>query len=396
MASSAPGAAPVKGTFTSGRDRRLEWSPLMVILGLLTLALAFPPFVTLQARLTGQEGPLVGTAFGVVLGPEGRLTLMFWDLYRLIPSIHDAPALLSMFGVTGVPDWAVRFCATPIWLSRLAIIFPFVAGTMLVAGAFLVRWINRSAVQAIIGAAAVIIGAVILGRMIGGYVALVLLLGLSIPTLIAGAGIVLKRPTGPLGKSLPCVAALILVLFTTAGIVFLIRNRHLTFRDGFGTADSIIGLTGMSLLLVAGLIFLIALAAGGNPWSRTVMRVSRSLCIVAILALPIYAVTRGSLLVRGQTEQRLRQANTLMASSLGSERRSAPASNGRASPSGFSKHMSRMQLPRIDSNSVARTFALLAGKLLAFTYLFFWLLGSGLAGLLYRPSPLGRPAVGRM
>jgi hypothetical protein len=321
---------------------------------------------------------------------------MFWDLYRLIPSIHDAPALLSMLGVTGVPDWAVRFCTTPIWLSRLAIIFPFVAGTMLVAGAFLVRWINRSAVQAIIGAAAVIIGAVILGRMIGGYVALVLLLGLSIPTLIAGAGIVLKRPTGPLGKSLPCVAALILVLFTTVGIVFLIRNRHLTFRDRFGAVDPIIGLTGMSLLLVAGLIFLIALAAGGNPSSRTVMRVSRWLCIVTILALPIYAVTRGSLLIRDQTEQRLRQANTLMASSLGSERRSAPANKGRASPPGFSEYMSRMQLPQIDSTSVARTFALLAGKLLAFTYLFFWLLGSGLAGLLCQPSALRRPAEGRM
>lgn len=396
MASSAPGAAPVKGTFASGRDRRLEWSPLMIILGLLTLALAFPPFVTLQARLTGQEGPLVGTAFGVVLGPEGQLILMFWDLYRLVPSIHDAPALLSMFGVTGVPDWAVRFCTTPIWLSRLAVIFPFVAGTMLVAGAFLVRWINRSAVQAIIGAAAVIIGAVILGRMIGAYILLVLSLGLCIPLLIAGAGITLKRPIGSGGKTVHCAAACVLALFAAGGMILLVKYWRPTFADRLGSVDPVVGLAGMSLLLVAAVASILAIGAGASPSGRLLMRASQWICILTLLALPIYTLTRTTLLVRDQAQERIRelQPNTLMASSDSADAAQKKSRGKRRHD--LSEHVSRVELPQIDAGSVARTFALLTGKLLAFTYLFFWLLGSGLAGLLYRPSTLGRPAAGRM
>ncbi len=375
----------------------------MVVLGLLSLGLAFLPFIMLRVHVTGQEGLLVGGSFGVVAGPEGKITLMFNDIYRLLPLCTEIPVFLALSGAKHIPDALAGFCSISPHVTRAALIYPLISAAGLIGAGLFAGRLGGKIARLLIGGVALTIGAIILGNMIGGYVALILLLGTSVAVLITGSGILLKRDAGARGKAIQLIAGSVVIAFMATGIVFLISHWQPTYGDRLGRIDPVTGLIGMGMLLIGGLMSVIATVVRQNAARQTMAGISRWLCIIAVIALPAYAFVRTSGIIREQAHGARRErslpqpsvSSATLPTVAGARTPPAPGSTHekrhKKNKSDLMPKPKQIHLPQVEADSVMLTWQLLFVKFLAFIYLYFWLFGNGLASLLYRQPHSASP-----
>jgi hypothetical protein len=326
-----------------------------------------------------------------------RMTVMFWHLFRLLPFLHDLPGYLLLFNVADVPEPLLQLCSTPVPLARVALIYPLGVGVVLVAAALLVGRTWRSVAKLILGGGGLGLGAFVVGHLIGGYLALALLLGTCLAILIRGCSVVLTRPMGRVGRFLHAFSGAVVAVSAVAALCLLLSHlRQIYSRHLVDGMDGAIACSAASLLLLAGGMAFPTAFRRQDRTSRALARISYWLCVFTLFALPSYALARSSAVlhevVERQIGESLRAEEPTPSQAIPGE---APHRKGKKQSHTLERALraapeSGAPERGLESRWIIATVVLLGVRFIALSYIFFWLLGSALAELLYGLLPVQR------